>query len=63
MLPLFLFELGPAIQQADTLLFEPCRTLLSHAAPSEPCRTLIVNLNSACEKADRLLKQKRTDSQ
>ncbi len=28
------FELGPALQQADVLLSEPCRTL------TEPCRTL-----------------------
>ncbi len=27
------FELGPSIQQADALLSEPRRTLLSHAAP------------------------------
>jgi hypothetical protein len=27
------FELGPALQQADALLSEPRRTLVSHAAP------------------------------
>jgi hypothetical protein len=27
------FELGPALQRADMLPTEPCRTLLSHAAP------------------------------
>ncbi len=34
------FELGPALQRADMLPTEPCRTLMSHAAPCEPCRTL-----------------------
>ncbi len=41
------FELGPAVKQADALLSEPRRTLVSHAAPKlshatprEPRRTL-----------------------
>ncbi len=41
-------ELGPVLQQADALLTEPRRTILSHAAPcwatphhTEPCRTML----------------------
>ncbi len=34
------FELRTALQQADTLLSEPHRTLVSHTAPCEPRRTL-----------------------